>query len=160
MAEPDRFWAIKYCLFKPESPLWKTPLREELIELIRSGRESSVVYVNAREYFDLLAEGLERGIDWLQRQDIVLLLSCEAFVKSLWETVTSRSIQYRMQIKFLRARDTFLQNGASITALPLTAELSARLDEHRRISGSSANPDAAPAVPEHARPAEDRVIHP
>ncbi len=44
LTERGRFFAVKYCLFSPESPVWKTSLRDKLLELIGSGRENLTIY--------------------------------------------------------------------------------------------------------------------
>jgi hypothetical protein len=41
----------------------------------------------------------------------------------------SRGIQYRMQIVFIRARQSLVQNGIPEAILPLTDELAVRLKE-------------------------------
>jgi hypothetical protein len=45
------------------------------------------------------------------------------------QTVTSRGIQYRMQIAFLRARQSFIRNGVHEALMPLTDDLRSRLRE-------------------------------
>jgi hypothetical protein len=98
LTEPSRFRAVKYCLFCPDSPVWKTSLRDRLFGLIRRGNKDSVIYVNARDFFNLLAQGLEQGIDVASKEDIATILSDGELAQSLWEAVTSRGIQYRMRI--------------------------------------------------------------
>jgi hypothetical protein len=71
------------------------------------------------------------------------VLADEAFVRGLWETVTSRGIQYRMQITFLRARQSLIQNGIPEAALALTEELKSRLKEEE--SRSAQQPPGAAA---------------
>jgi KAP family P-loop domain len=129
LLERDRFPAVKYCLFNPESSIWTTSLCDDLVALIRRGREDSIIYDNVYALFNLLLQGLDRGVDFISRQNIKALLSNGAFTQSLWETVTSRGIQYRMQISFLRARQFFLQIGVPEAALPLTEELQSRSKE-------------------------------
>ena len=149
ITEPTRFLGIKYCLLNPESPLWKTDIRHEFVILISRGKEELTIYINARDYFFILAEGLERGIDWVSRVDIASLLSDHAFVKCLWQTVTSRGIQYRMQIKFIRCREWFIHNGVPEEVMPLTEELQLRLkEEKQRLSGSSSGATARAVTPE------------
>jgi len=142
LTERGRFPAVKHCLFRPDSPIWKTGLRDELLELVRRGREDFVIFANVRAYFRLLTEGLEHGMDLIGREDIARVLSDEPFVRCLWETVISRGIQYRMQIAFLRARQSLIQNGIPEAALPLTDELQLRLKEEE--SRSTQQPPAGP----------------
>jgi hypothetical protein len=148
LTEHGRFPAVEYCLFHSRSPVWRTSLREELLSLIRRGRVEQVIYTNVRDFLDLLVYGLERGIDSIGRQEIGKLLSDEEFVRSLWETVISREIQYRMLITFIRARRSLIKNGASEAALPLTEELKSRLEEESQANapapGSAEN---TPTVP-------------
>ncbi len=134
LTERGRFAAVKHCFFRPDSPIWKPGLRDELFELVRRGREDFVIYTNVRDYFSLLTSGLENGLDSIGRDDIAGVLSDEAFVRCLWETVTSRGVQYRMQINFLRARQSLIQNGIPEAALPLTDELQLRLKEEESRS--------------------------
>jgi len=129
LTERGRFSAVKSCLFLPDSLIWKTPLRDELLESVRRGREDFVIYANVRAYFDLLIDGLEHGMDSIGRKEIAAVLANEAFVRCLWETVISRGIQYRMQINFLRARQSLINNGIPEAALALTEELQSRLKE-------------------------------
>lgn len=136
--ERGRFSGVKNCLFRSESPLWKTGMRDEILELIRKGRDNFIIYSNVRELFDLLLRGLEHGIDSVGRQGIAKVLSDQEFVQRLWETVTSRGIQYRMQTEFLQARSLLVQNGIPEAALPLTPELQARQQEEK--SRAAGNP--------------------
>jgi len=134
LTERGRFSALKSCLFRPDSLVWKTPLRKELLESVRRGREDFVIYTNVRAYFNLLIEGLEHGMDSIGRKEIAEVLADEAFVHCLWETVISRGIQYRMQINFLHARQSLIQNGIPEVALPVTDELQLRLKEEESRS--------------------------
>jgi hypothetical protein len=112
LTERGRFSAVKYCLFKTDSPIWKTDLRDELIALIRKGRDDLRIYSNVSELFDLMMQGLRRGIDsTIGVSDVVALLSNQEFVRALWDTVTSRAIQYRMRMSYLEARLLLVQNG-------------------------------------------------
>ena len=111
------------------APVWRTNLLDTFIELILKGQEDFTIYVNVRDFSSFLAEGLEHRLDWAAREDIKAILSNEAFVESLWKTVTSRKIQYRMQISFIRDRQSMIQNGVPERLLPLTEELQQRLKE-------------------------------
>ena len=42
---------------------------------------------------------------------MVALLSNQQFVGALWDTVTSREIQYRMRMSYLEARQLLVQHG-------------------------------------------------
>lgn len=152
LTEQGRFPAVKYCLFNPLSPIWKTKLRDELLGLIGKGRDNQVILTNVRDLLDLIISGLDRGIDSIGTREISALLSDEEFVRILWETVTSRGIQYRMQITFIRARQSLINNGAPETSLPLTEELKARLDEEARKN--TASPDPGDPKPGVSAPAE------
>jgi hypothetical protein len=132
--EIGRFRAVKYCLLNPESPVWRAPLQDILLELIRKGRDEFVIYENVRDFFTLLVQGLQGGVDTVARKDIVAVLSDRTFVQRLWETVTSRGIQYRMQIAFIRSRDALIENGIPAASLPLTEELSLRAKESKNQS--------------------------
>jgi hypothetical protein len=129
LTERGRFLAVRYCLFRPDSPVWKTSLRDNLFELICRGRKDFVIYVNARDFFNLLAQGLEHGMEAASREDLVAILSNGELAQCLWETVTSRGIQYRMQIAVIRARQTFIRNGVPEARMPLTDDLRLRLRE-------------------------------
>ena len=130
LTEGGRFLAVRYCLFRPDSPIWTTSLRDELFGLIRTGRKDFIPYVNTRDFFDLLARGLERGMDAARKEDLVAILSDGALAQCLWETVTSRGIQYRMQIAAIRNRQLLISSGGvSEEAMPLTDELKLRMKE-------------------------------
>jgi len=134
LTERGRFAGLKYCLFKSDSPVWKTDFRDELIGLIRKGREDSVIYSNATDLFDLMIRALRRGVDsTINVSDVVALLSNEAFIKALWNTVTSRAIQYRMQMSYIEAQQLLVQNGVPEDILPLTDELRLRAEEDARV---------------------------
>jgi hypothetical protein len=100
LTEQGRFAGVKYCLFHRDSPVWKTELREILLSSIRKGRADFEIYVNVRDYFNLLVEGCENGIDSIGKRDILPLLLDEEFVRDLWQVVTSKEIQYRSQMSF------------------------------------------------------------
>jgi hypothetical protein len=145
LTERGRFATVKYCLFKSDSPVWKTHLRNELIALIRKGRDDSTIYSNVSDLFDLMMRGLRRGIDTLiDLSDVVALLSNHEFTKVLWETVTSRAIQYRMQMSYIEARQLLVQNGVPEEILPLTDELKVRAEEEARMRVNRQN--ATPAA--------------
>lgn len=129
LTEQGRFSGVRFCLFHPESPVWNTDLRAELLETIGRGRENLVIYLNIVEYFRLLVEGLEVGIGSLGRQNVLKIFSDQALVKLLWEVVTSKEIQYRTQVTFIRARATLLENGVAEGLLPLTPELQQRIHQ-------------------------------
>lgn len=129
LTEPKRFLGLKHCLFRPNSPIWDGDLRDKLLKAVAQGRSDFDVYMNVRNLFDLLVEGLQHGMDSIRREDFSSVLSDVPFVQCLWQTVTSKSIQYRMQITFLRARLLLIQNGVPEASLPLTEELRLRLAE-------------------------------
>jgi hypothetical protein len=142
---------VKYCLFNPESPIWKTTLRDDVLELIRQGRENLIIYANVRELFSFLVQGLEHGIDSVSKKEFTAVLSNEGLVRCLWECVTSRGIQYRMQMSFIQGRQSLIQNGVPETLLPMTEELQRRLkEEESRLpsSESEAAPEAPPPIPQ------------
>jgi len=135
LSERGRFPAVKYCLFNHGSAIWSSNLRNQFLELIRGGREDFTIYVNVRDFFNLLVQGLEWGVDSIGREEIAALLRDEALVQSMWETITARGIQYRLQITFIRARQSLIQNGISEAALPLTDDLRSRLSEEELREG-------------------------
>lgn len=127
LSEQGRFIAFKYCLFDSSSPVWTTQLKDELITLLNRGLEEPIIYENAKQLLDLLIEARTKGTEF-RSDGVGPLLSDEVFVAPLWRTATSREIQWRMQIKFLRYRQALLQNGIGETSLPLRKELQARLE--------------------------------
>ena len=132
---------MKYCLFHPESPVWRTDLHNELVDLIRKGENDTTIYKNARDLFELLADGVKRGIDPVGAQDVKKTLSDGEFVGALWGTVMSRGgIQYRLQMTFLNARQLMIQNGAPEAAMPLSKELQARVQEEQLKTNSQPQP--------------------
>jgi len=145
LTERGRFATVKYCLFKSDSPVWKSDLRDELIALIRRGRDDATVYSNVSDLFDLMMRGLRRGIDTvIDVSDVVALLANHEFAKALWETVTSRAIQYRMQMSCIEARQLLIQHGVPEDILPLTDELKLRVEEDAQLRANRQN--AAPAA--------------
>ncbi len=129
LTERGRFIGVKYCLFKPDSAVWKTGLRNDLLKLVRSGQEDNEIYRNLRDLFELLVQGLQYGIDAVSREDVAAVLANEEFVGCLWAAIVSRGIQYRMLITYIQARRSLIQNGIAESAMPLTIEMQARLDE-------------------------------
>jgi hypothetical protein len=129
LTEVNRFMGVKRCLFEPDSAVWKTDLRKDLLQLIQKGKDDHVIYRNVRDLFQLLAQGLQGGIEMVSREDIAAILADKEFVKRMWETVISRGIQYRMLIAYIRARDSLIQNGIQEEAMPLTTEMQSRLEE-------------------------------
>jgi hypothetical protein len=132
---------VKYCLFKSDSPIWKTDLRDEFVGLIRRGKDDSKIYSNASDLFDLMVRGLQGAVEsTIGMSDVVTLLSNQEFIKALWETATSRAIQYRMQMSYIEARRLLIRNGVPEDILKLTDELKLRAEEDARLraSGTSA----------------------
>ena len=130
LTENGRFSAVKYCLFDSQSPIWQSKLRNDLISVIRKGRDDEVIYENVGEYVDLLVRGLRQGgIDALDARQISELLKDKDFVRCIWETVTCKQIQYRMQMSFIQTRQVLIDAGAPEAALPLPKELCARLEQ-------------------------------
>ena len=129
--ESGRFFAVKCCLFKPDSPIWTSDLKDELIEIIRGGQQDFLAYANVRDFFRIIVQGLETGIDWVRREDVAQILRNENLVRGIWETIISRGIQYRMQISFIHGRQSFIQHGVPEQLMPLTEDLAARLAEEK-----------------------------
>ena len=105
--------------------------------MIRKGQEDRIIYINVRDFFDLFVRGLERGFDSVSPKNIESLLADETFGRDLSLTVTSREIQYRVQGRFIQVRLSLIQHGVPETALPLTSELQARLEEDSRAGSVS-----------------------
>jgi hypothetical protein len=116
-------------------------LRGKLIEVVCSGRQDSIVYANVRDFFRILVQGLDTGVDSIRKGDIVKTLSNEGFVGAIWKTITARGIQQRMQISFIRGRDLLIQNGVREELLPLTDDLRLRTEEEK--SRDAPNPPNA-----------------
>jgi hypothetical protein len=146
LTEQGRFTGVKHCLFRRRSPIWTSNLRNTLLATIRKGRTDPTIYLNVRDFFDLIVYGLERGIDSIGPRDVSSLLSDDKFVSTLWRTVTSRTIQYRLQMTFIQARQALIRAGAAESSLPLPEELQARLDEEASKQKAQTS-GAGPAVP-------------
>jgi hypothetical protein len=131
LSERGRFHGAKYCLFDPSSPLRKGDLRDEFLALIRGGLDSHTAYVNAREYLEMWVSGLQSdaGLESVGNAKLIELVKDEEFVRCLWQTATSRKIQYRMQMSFIQARQSLIGAGASEDALLLNEELRTRVQE-------------------------------
>jgi len=145
LTEQGRLTGVKHCLFQRRPPVWTSKLRNILLATIRKGRTDPLIYVNVLDFFDLIVYGLERGIDSIGPRDVSNLLSDEKFVSTLWRTVTSRTIQYRLQVRFIQARQALITAGAAESSLPLPQELQARLVEEASKQKAKTS-DAAPAV--------------
>jgi hypothetical protein len=131
-----------------------------VLDWIRRGEQESAIYLNVRDLFDLLIQGLEHGIDSIDTRDVSGVLSNVEFAQCLWKTVTSRQIQYRMQIRFIRARQALIQNGIPEEAVPLTHELQLRLkeEESRASQGRPGSPQGArPLIPGEAPAATPKM---
>jgi hypothetical protein len=151
LSEHGRFPAVKYCLFNSESPIWKTALREDVLGLIREGRENLTIYSNVRDLFSFLVQGLDHGVDSISKKEFTALLPSEGFVRSIWECLTSRGIQYRMQMSIIQGRQTLIQNGVPEGLLPMTEELQRRMREaepHPSNTGPMVAQDAPPDTPQ------------
>ena len=72
--------------------------------------------------------------------DVDALLSNQECTKTMWDTVTSKPIQYRMQMSYIESRQLLIQNGVPEAILPLTNELKLRAEEDDRLR---ANPSPA-----------------
>ncbi len=130
LTEPGRFRAVKYCLLDHRSPIWTSTLRDELLGVIRKGKDDQVIYANVCDYIEILARTLQSGgVDGVASAQIKDLLKDEELVRCVWTTVTSKPIQYRMQIGFLQTRQSLISGGALEAALPLSEELNARMNE-------------------------------
>jgi KAP family P-loop domain len=134
LSEAGRFSAAKACLFRSSSPIWTSEVRPKLLVVIQGWKEDSAINANVRDLFDLLIRGLENGVDSVNRSDIATFLRDHDLVKSLWEAVTSKTIQYRLQITYIRGRQQLIQNGIPEELLPLSEELRLRLldDESKK----------------------------
>jgi hypothetical protein len=137
LLEEGRFSGVKYCLFDPQSPLWKTALRGEFCEVIRRGQDDDLIYENGRDLLELLVKWLESGQGLVGREDILAIVSDHQFTRDLWSTALSRGIQYRLQQRFIQARTILINNGVPEMAVPLTEELQSRIDQ-------SSNPNPQP----------------
>ena len=157
LTEQGRFTGVKQCLFRGRSPVWTSKLRNKLLATIRSGRTNPIIYRNVQDFFDLIVYGLERGIDSVGPRDVSNLLSDEKFVSTLWRTITSRKIQYRLQMTFIQARQSLIRAGASESALPLPEELQSRLDEEASRQKEKMG-DVAPAVPDSEVPSLGQAL--
>jgi hypothetical protein len=139
LTEVNRFPGVKRCLFEADSAVWKTDLRDNLLRLIRRGQDDFVIYRSVRDLFQLLAQGLERGIEFVSREDVATILADKEFVGCMWETVVSRGIQYRMLSAYMRSRDSLIQNGIPESVMPLTPEMQSRLKEEARLQNPQTN---------------------
>jgi len=129
LAEQGRFTGIKYCLLNLESPMWKEPLYSELLDLLNRGQKEPVIFENACNLLNFLLKEQVPEIGPIPSQNVKTVLSNETLARSLWKTVTSKGIQYRMRINFIRVREALLQIGIPESSLPLNEELAARLKE-------------------------------
>lgn len=129
LRERGRYDGVRFCLFNSASPVCTSDSSKALIALIKSGRDNDTIYDNAQELFIILTDALEHQSDVVSRHESSLILRNHPFVKTLWETVTFRTIQYRMQIAYLRGRKRLIEVGVPEDLLPLSEELQARMKE-------------------------------
>jgi len=104
----------------------KAALRRSLVDLLREGEVDVGIYHNANLLFAMLVRIRREGFDIISREDVSPMLSDKELMKQLWATVTSRTIQYRMQSGLLERRQFLIENGVPEEVLPLTEELQAR----------------------------------
>jgi hypothetical protein len=131
LTEARRFKGPMYCLFDPDSPVWTTDVRKELIELINKSSTDPIIYSNAGDLFDLIVLALRGSSDSpIDPSSAIRLISVQEFTAALWKAVTENPIQYRMQMVYVNARQLFIQNGVSEEILVLTDELRARAEEN------------------------------
>jgi hypothetical protein len=97
------------------------------MSLLDRGCDDFKTYVNVRDFFFLLVQGLETGVDSIRQESIVKILFDHEFVGRMWKTVISRAVQWRMQINFIQGRALLIENGVSDDLMPLTDELQSRI---------------------------------
>jgi len=124
--EPGKFNGIKKSLFPPPSPLWEGDLRQQLLKLIDEGLEQPTIYANIWDLLNLLVQTLEKGTDFVARDDAKKRLLDNEFIGAVWRVVISKEMQYRMQIVPLRYRASLLKLGIPESLLPLTPSLEKR----------------------------------
>jgi hypothetical protein len=140
LSEVGRFSAAKACLFRASSPIWTSAVRPNLLVVVRRWKEDSIINANVRDLFDLLIRGLENGIGAVNQSDIATFLRDHDLVKFLWEAVTSKTIQYRLQIAYIRGRQQLIQGGIPEDLMPLSEELRLRLLDDESKNEASGDP--------------------
>ena len=131
LMEPGRLMALKFCLLSPRSPIWKGALQTQWFDLIGRGKTEGVIYRNTHFLLDLLIRELRSEVDYIRGEDVAGVVTDDAFVERLWATITSREIQYRMQVSILQARADLMRFGVAEVLLPLNKELQERSDAEK-----------------------------
>jgi hypothetical protein len=129
LGEPGRYLAYKYLLFHPDSIPWGKRLRSEIHAMLRRARRDPVAFENACCLLRLLTEALEyRGGD-IDYQGVLMLVHDHTFIRSLWNAVLSRKIQWRLQVNFLTHRARLIKAGVPESQMPMPKSLEKLIPE-------------------------------
>ena len=128
LREKGRKDGLKYCLFSPESPLWKTAQYDQLLSLLSKASFDTTIYRNCVELADLLDDGKETRLE-LSTAYFDEIFRNHEFLAELWKAITSRTIQYRMLGEYLKIHRKYVDSGVPAEMLPLTPELESRRKE-------------------------------
>jgi hypothetical protein len=85
LREHGKHAAEKYCLLSGQSPVWQTGMKSTLIETVRAGQTDNIIFVNCKEFFDMILYGANTGLDYVTREDCVSILKDELFISVLWQ---------------------------------------------------------------------------
>ena len=129
LSEPGRYMAFKYVLYGRNMLPWKEDLNTRISEMLEAAPTRVSDYENAKELLRLTLEAAVMRRNDIDVEGVRKLLLDHVFVRDLWAAVTSRSIQWRMQLNLLTTRKQLLDYGVPDYDLPLTEELLGRMPE-------------------------------
>jgi KAP family P-loop domain len=129
LGEPKRFLAYKYLLFHPDSIPWGKRLRSEIYAMLKRARRNLDAFENACALLRLLTDALEYPDGDIGSEGVQMLIHDHKFIRSLWNAVLSRRIQWRLQVNFLTHRARLMKAGVPNSEMPISKALEERVPE-------------------------------
>jgi hypothetical protein len=108
---------------------WKEDLKTRISEMLEAAPTRVSDFENAKELLRLTVEAAVMRRNDIDVEGVRKLLLDHVFVRDLWAAVTSRSIQWRMQLNLLTTRKQLLDYGVPDYHVPQTQELLGRVPE-------------------------------
>lgn len=122
LLEHGKMLSYKYCLFATASGLRTIPSqKEKLLKKIETGSTDKTVYDNCVWFFELLF--LSWNVDLLGSFERASFMPDKDFVETIWRTVTSRKIQFRLHSEYRSVCTKLVASGIEPDSIPLPADL-------------------------------------
>ncbi len=116
----DSNWAEKYVLFNTHGPLWESPRKGRLLELIGCSSEDTVIHENVFEILQMLSYGVQEGSGIPHdREDLKELIRDKEISGTIWQGSIRRPIQYRKHSKLRDIRKQFAEIAGTEQHLPI-----------------------------------------